>query len=481
MKVSEYAQLDATGLAQLIRKKEIAPEEALDAAIMAVEQVNPQLNAIVTRNYALAKKQLEKGIDLEAPFCGVPFVIKDEGGLMKEIPCTLGTRLSGNGIVTDHDSTLGARLKKSGVVVIATAACPEFCWNNATETIRNGVTRNPWNPDLTSGGSSGGTAAIVAAGAVPMGQGSDGGGSTRMPAAACGLVGLKPTRFRIPTGPDGGDPGQAVDFVMTRSVRDTATMLDAVEGPDPGWYGTAPRPQTPYSQVIQRDPPKLRIAYMTRTPYGEEYENPECVRAVKDAVGLLESLGHTCIEDYPPLDIHYHEARILIQSVGTNAWIERIARGSGLPVNEKTLEPLVYKAYLEAKGVTAEAYVSARNELTKVMRDVGRFMEGYDILVSPTMGILPLQAGIYNPFSRPNMSVHDWVLERRRWSGNTAMCNVTGQPSITVPLEQSESGLPIGIELDGRVGEDSLVLCLAAQLERAKPWMDRRPRIYAGE
>ena len=170
MKVSEYAQLDATGLAQLIRKKEIAPEEALDAAIMAVEQVNPQLNAIVTRNYALAKKQLEKGIDLEAPFCGVPFVIKDEGGLMKEIPCTLGTRLSGNGIVTDHDSTLGARLKKSGVVVIATAACPEFCWNNATETIRNGVTRNPWNPDLTSGGSSGGTAAIVAAGAVPMGQ-----------------------------------------------------------------------------------------------------------------------------------------------------------------------------------------------------------------------------------------------------------------------------------------------------------------------
>ena len=230
---------------------------------------------------------------------------------------------------------------------------------------------------------------------------------------------------------------------MTRSVRDTATMLDAVEGPDPGWYGTAPRPQTPYSQVIQRDPPKLRIAYMTRTPYGEEYENPECVRAVKDAVGLLESLGHTCIEDYPPLDIHYHEARILIQSVGTNAWIERIARGSGLPVNEKTLEPLVYKAYLEAKGVTAEAYVSARNELTKVMRDVGRFMEGYDILVSPTMGILPLQAGIYNPFSRPNMSVHDWVLERRRWSGNTAMCNVTGQPSITVPLEQSESGLPL--------------------------------------
>ena len=480
MKVSEYAALDATGLAGLIRRKEISPQEVLDAAIEAIEQVNPALNAIVARTYDAARAQLAKGVDMNAPFCGVPFVIKDEGGLMKDIPCTLGTRLSGRGIVTDHDTILGARFKKAGVVVVATAACPEFCWNNATETIRNGVTRNPWNPKLTSGGSSGGTAAIVAAGAVPMGHGSDGGGSIRMPAAACGLVGLKPTRFRIPTGPDGGDPGQAADFIMSRFVRDTAAMLDAVEGPDPGCYGTAERPTIPYSQVIQKDPPRLRIAYMLRTPYGDVYENHECVEAVKSAVGLLESLGHICVEDYPPLDVHYHEARILVQSVGTNAWIERVAKGSGLPISEDTLEPLVYKAYLEARNVTASAYVAAKSELTKVMRDLGQFMEHYDILISPTMGIMPLEAGFYNPFSRPEMPVHDWVLERRRWSGNTAMCNVTGQPSITVPLEWSKEGLPIGIEIDGRVGEDALVLQLSAQLERAKPWAGCHPEIYAG-
>lgn len=481
MKVSEYAALDGTGLAQLIRKKEVSPEEVLDAAIAAIEEVNPSINAVVTKTYDFARAQLAEGVDYDAPFCGVPFAVKDEGGLMQGFPCTLGTRLSGSGIVMDHDSTLGARLKKAGVVVVATTACPEFCWNNATETIRNGVTRNPWDTKVTSGGSSGGTAALVSAGGVPMGHGSDGGGSIRMPAAACGLVGLKPTRFRIPTGPDGGDPGQAADFIMSRSVRDTAAMLDAVEGPDAGCYGAAVRPAVPYRQVIEKDPPKLRIAYMLHTPYGEAYENEECVEAVKSTVKLLEALGHTCVEDYPPLDIRYHEARILVQSAGTNAWIEKVAKGSGLPVCADTLEPLVYKAYQEAKGITASDYLAAKSVLTGVMRDLGGFMRNYDILISPTMGILPLEAGVYNPFSRPEMSVNDWVLERRRWSGNTAMCNVTGQPSITVPLERSKGGMPIGIEIDGRVGEDDLVLQLSAQLERAKPWMDRHPKLYAGK
>jgi len=481
MKVSEYAALDATGLAQLVREKEVSPQEVLEAAVAAIEQVDPAVHAVVERTYEFAKEQIQAGIDLEAPFCGVPFVIKDEGGMMKGIPGTLGTRLSGDGIVAEHDTVLASRFKKAGVVVAATAACPEFCWNNTTETIRNGITRNPWDLAVSSGGSSGGTAALVSSGAVPIGHGSDGGGSIRMPAAACGLVGLKPTRFRIPTGPDGGDPGQAADFIMSRSVRDTAVMLDAVEGPDAGCYGAAVPPAQPYARVIQKNPGKLRIAYMLRAPYGEPYENEECRRAVEETVSLLEALGHTCIEDYPPLDVRYHEPRILVQAVGTNAWIERVARASGLPVSEETLEPLVYKAYLEAKSFTAAEYLAARSELTRVMREVGRFMEGYDLLVSSTMGILPLEAGKYNPFSRPDMPVRDWVLERRRWSGNTAMCNVTGQPSITVPLAQSKSGMPIGIEIDGPVGEDALVLQLAAQLERARPWKDRRPGVYAGD
>lgn len=480
MKISEYSAMDAVGLAELIRSRQVSPEEMLDTAMEAIRQVNPAINAVVDETYEYAKEQIKAGIDYNAPFCGVPFAVKDQGDLLAGIRGTVGSRISGKGIYMERDSELGLRFKKAGVIVVATTACPEFCWNNATETLLNGVTRNPWNTDLTPGGSSGGTAALVAAGGVPFAHGSDGGGSIRMPASACGLVGLKPTRFRIPTGPFGGDPGLAVDFMMSRSVRDTAVMLDQVEGPDPGSYGAALRPLVPYEQAIKRDPEKLKIAYMLHTPYGTPYENEECLYAVQSAVKLLENLGHQCVEAYPDIDISYHVPRILVQSVGTNAWIDSVSRESGLPVTEEYLEPLVYKAYLEAEGITAKEYHAAQAQLTRVMRSVGEFMREFDVIVSPTMGILPLRAGIYNPFSRPDMSVQDWVLERRRWSGNTAMCNVTGQPSLTIPLEMSKNGLPIGIELDGRLGDDGLILSLAAQLERAKPWKNRKPPVYAG-
>lgn len=480
MKISEYSSLDATALAELVRNKEVSPLEVLDTAISAIHEVNPKLNAIVEETYDYARSMIDRGIDDSAPFCGVPMVIKNEGSLLAGIKGTIGSRIAGGGISPEHDSELGVRFKKAGVIPIAVAACPEFCWNNTTETIRYGITRNPWDTNVTSGGSSGGTAAIVAAGAVPIGHGSDGGGSIRMPASACGLVGMKPTRFRIPTGPDDGDPGMSVDFMMSRSVRDTAIMLDAVEGPDAGAYGAALRPEIPYAQVVQRDPGKLRVAYMLHAPYGEEYENKECLAAVKETVKLLESLGHECMEDYPELDVHYHEPRILIQSVGTNCWIESVAEASGLPISEEYLEPLVYRAYLETKKVTAKEYKLALAEMTKVARDAGRFMKRYDLLISPTMGLLPLECGVYNPFTNAERSVQDWILERRRWSGNTAYCNVTGMPSISIPLQQSKSGMPIGIEIDGKVGDDALVLQLAAQLERAKPWNKRIPPVYAG-
>lgn len=479
MKISEYSALDATGLAELIRKKEVNPMEVLETAIEALEQVNPTLNAVVDRTYEYAKAQIAEGIDRRAPFCGVPIVVKDEGELLAGIRGTVGSRLSGDGIYIPQDSELGVRIKKAGAIILATSACPEFCWNNSTETLRHGITRNPWNLELTPGGSSGGTAALVASGVVPMGHGSDGGGSIRMPASACGLVGLKPTRFRIPTGPFGGDPGQAVEFVMTRSLRDTAIMLDAVEGPDAGCYGAAVRPTEPYGELVKKDPGKLKIAYMLHLPYGVPYESEGCVKAVKSTVALLEELGHECVEAYPPLDIHYHVPRILVQAVGTNSWIESVAARSGLPITEEYLEPLVFRAYQEARQITLREYQEAKNELVRVMRAVGEFMKDYDVLICPTMGIRQPEAGLHNPYCDPSMTVEEWVLDRRRCSGGTAMCNVSGQPSITIPLEISEEGLPIGIEIDGRVGEDGVVLQLAGQLERARPWKDRRPGIYA--
>lgn len=479
MKVSEYTQYDATGLAHLVRTKQVSPRELLDTAVDAIGQVEPQLNAVVEMTYDYAKKQIEDGIDLDAPFCGVPFVVKDSGGHLAGVPSTIGSRLTGRGITPKQDSTLMARFKRAGVLMVATTATPEMCWNSSTESLRHGATHNPWDLERSPGGSSGGTAALIASGCVPFGHGSDGGGSIRMPASINGLVGLKPTRFRIPNGPNGGDPGLAVNFILSRSVRDTAVMLDQVQGPDPGYYGTAVMPPKPYGQLIQAPPErKLRIAYMLRLPYGVPYESQECVQATLELAEMLRGLGHDCVEAYPPLKEEYHLHRIMAQAADTNNWIEDVAAQSGLPISEETLEPLVYQAYLQQRKVSAEQMFNAQCYLNRTSREIGRWMEDYDAIVCPTLGMLPLKLGSTVPW-RENMSVQDWVLDRRRWSANAGMCNVTGMPSITVPFKLSREGLPIGMEIDGRMGDDALVLQLAAELERVNPWKDRHPAVYA--
>lgn len=480
MKLSEYSKMDATALAALIRKKEISPKEALDTAMEALQKVNKRLNAVVDYTYDYAVKQIEKGIDYEAPFCGVPMVLKDCGGEAAGIRATMGTRLTGEGIFAEEDSNLFKRMKKSGVIVAATSTTSELCIDSSTETLRNGPTSNPWNTEFSPGGSSGGSAALVAAGAVPMAHGNDGGGSIRIPASMCGIVGFKPSRFRVPTGPFGWDPGGSVSFVLTRSVRDSAAMLDAVEGPDSGYYGTSAPHEIAFTEAVKREPGKLKIAYMLRTPYGKEFSDPECGLAVLETVKTLRALGHECIEDYPVIREEYHEARIAAMCDEIAVSIDQLAARTGRPVDETTLEPLVYKTYLESAKRNGMDVFRAKSELGEAARSVGRFFETYDLIVSPTVGKVKRRLGALNGTAHPEISAARWALLRREYACITPLANIAGLPSISLPLYMTEGGMPLGVEFDGAIDQDQKVLCLAAQLERARPWIGKIPPVYAG-
>lgn len=479
MKLSEYASMDATGLAELIRSGQLSPRELLDTAVEALRQVDGRINAIVDYTYDYALAQLKAGIDRNAPFCGVPFVIKDCGSVAAGIRATLGSRLTGEGIWAKRDSTLFERMKRSGIIVVGTTATSEFCIDSSTETIRHGATHNPWAPEYSAGGSSGGTAAVVAAGGVPMGHGSDGGGSIRIPAAMCGIVGFKPSRFRIPTGPSGWDPGGTVSFVLSRTVRDSAAMLDAVEGADPGYYGAAAPHELRYAEAIRREPPKLKIAYMLHTPYGKEFASGECVQAVLEVVEALSGLGHQCEEAYPEIPEAYHDARLACMSDSIALEIQEVAAQTGKPIGEETLEPLVYKTYLESLRRKGQDIFRARQVLAAAGREMGRFFQTYDLLLSPAVGRLDRPLGTLNGVVHgEEITAAEWALRRREYACIAPLANVVGLPSVSLPLCVSSSGLPIGIQVDGRIDDDQLVLQLAAQLERAMPWAERKPKIY---
>lgn len=479
MKLSEYTALDATGLAALVRSGDVSPGELVETALTALQQIDKRLHAVVDYTYDYAMEQLKNGIDKTAPFCGVPFVLKDCGGVAAGIRTTLGTRLSGSGVYAKRDSTLFERMRRAGVVVVATTTTSEFCMDSSTETLRHGPTRNPWNLSESAGGSSGGSAALVAAGAVPMAHGSDGGGSIRIPAAMCGVVGFKPSRFRIPTGPCGWDPGGTVQFVLSRTVRDSAAMLDATEGPDPGYYGAAAPHALPYAEAVKQPPRKLKIAYMTRTPYGKPFASPECVEAVLSTVDILRALGHTCVEAYPEIPEGYHDARVTYMNDGIALEIQLMAEETGRPIDETTLEPLVYKTYLDGLSRKGLEVFRARGELANAGREMGRFFQSYDLLLSPTCGRISRPLGTLNGVANSEISAFEWARRRRDYACITPLANVAGLPSISLPLCMSDSGLPIGIEIDGAIDQDELVLQLSAQLERAAPWSGRRPPIYA--
>jgi len=470
--IGDYAQYDGLGLAELVAKKKVKPIELLDEAIGRAERLNPVLNAIIFKDYERAR-DAAKGKLSKGPFAGVPFLLKDILAFAQGMPTRQGAQFIPP-IPWPHDSFLVAKFKQAGLIAFGKTNVPEFGLVPTTESRLYGPARNPWNLDHSPGGSSGGSAAAVAAGIVPLAHANDGGGSIRIPASCCGLVGLKPTRARSSMGPDFADSidGLGVDLVVSRSVRDTAAALDAVAGGMPGDpYCSTPAPES-YLAGAKRKPKKLRIAFDTKKLDGKTL-HPDCVAAVKHAAKLCAGLGHEVEEASPNLD----QATLLPSFLalwGANlaAGIDTVAMLTGQTPKSELFEGLTWGLYEAGKSVTASAYLIAKESMNSAAREAARFHETYDFWLSATLGAPPVKLGTFDMEERdPHKSfapIIDYV-------PFTAMQNATGQPAINLPLHWNKEGLPIGVQFVGRFGDELGLLRLASQLEKAAPWASRRP------
>jgi amidase len=467
---NELKYLDATSLAGLVRKKEITPLELVEAAIARIEKLNPALNAVITPMYDLARSAAKSKLP-DGPFTGVPFLLKDILASYGGVRMTLGSRVLKD-FIPDHDSELVSRYKKAGLVVIGKTNAPEFGILPTTEPELFGPTRNPWNTACSTGGSSGGSAASVAARIVPMAHGNDGGGSIRIPASCCGVFGLKPTRARITLGPDFGDMigGLVNEHALTISVRDSAALLDATAGclrGDPYW---APPIERPFVKEAETNPGLLRIAF-TANPLTDTPVHEDCVNAVRDAAQLCEQLGHTVLEASPVIDGNtLTHAFVVLWCAGIGSTIKMLG------LSKTQVEPLSWGLYEMSGAHSAMDYLIATQTIQRVSRDVAAFFEKYDILLTPTLAKPPLPLGSFDP--TPDNPIAGFI-ESGRYAVFTPICNATGQPAMSVPLFWNKNGLPVGAHFIGRFGDEATLFRLAAQLEKARPWRDRRPPVCA--
>jgi amidase/6-aminohexanoate-cyclic-dimer hydrolase len=470
---AEYDRYDGLGLASLVAKKQITPTELLNAVRQRLEAVNPKINAVAHVFFDKAEAQIKRGLP-SGPFTGVPFVLKDLGQQLAGTITSNGSRVFKDN-VPDFDSTLVARYKQAGLVIFAKTTSPELGLTTTTESVLFGKTRNPWNLDRTSGGSSGGSSAVVASRIVPMGHGSDGGGSIRIPASCCGLFGLKPTRGRVPLGPTQfeGWNGCSHHHALTISVRDSAALLDASNGIETGSPYFSPPPARPFLKEVGADPGKLRIALAIETPAGTPLD-PECRKAAIEAAKLCESLGHTIEEAHLPFeDTWMRSAFLAVLRVSIARTLEDGAKALGRPVMEKDVEPVTWVTAEAGRAISSISYSRAIGTMHQVGLAMARFQEKYDVILSPTLAKPPVQLGVLS--LTPN-SIADYGRDVSEFGPYTALYNVTGQPSMSVPLHWSPEGLPIGVMFSGRFGEDATLLRLASQLEKARPWVGQRPR-----
>jgi amidase len=481
MNLEVYSSLDGVALAELVRKREVTPKELARSFLEAVEKVNPRINAVIEVYLDRLQGLDDHTISSSGPFAGVPFLMKDigahEGGRYQES----GSRLM-KGFVADKDSFLTERFKKAGLTLIGRTTTPEFALGISAESALTGDTRNPWNLELMCGGSSGGSAASVAAGIVPLAHGSDNGGSIRIPASACGLVGLKPSRGRVTLGPDLGElwQGMLQEFVLTRTVRDTALMLDMVSVPAPGDPFIITQPVRPYAQEVNAPPAeRLRIAWTADSWQPEGFVDPEVVRCVEQVVSECERAGHKLIEASPIFDYEeYLKAVCIAWAFGLYAGMDMFAAAMGRTISEETLEPVMLSFYKYSKGLTGTDMIMTEFFLNKFRRAFGKVFEQYDMLLTPTLIKLPEPLGKY---SKMRIDV-DYVGYMRLCDEirvHTTAANVTGQPAITLPLGSSQSGLPIGIQFIGRFGEEDTLIRLAGSLEKRMPWHERIPPVHA--
>lgn len=481
--IGDLGAVDATALAGLVAKRDVSADELLDAALAAVAAYNPSLNAVVLVQEAAARAAIKAGLPY-GPFRGVPFLLKDLGCEAVDFPSHNGSRLFANTSYS-RNSAIFDRIRATGVVTFGRTTAPEGGIGPATESAVYGApTRNPWNLDHTSGGSSGGAGAAVAAGIVAMAHGSDGGGSVRIPASSCGLFGFKPTRARLPDGPFAGEgwAGMAIDGFLTRSVRDTAFMLDACEGSDLGAPYCAPPLAQGHAQAISRPPRRLRVALCDTTLTGGPI-HPEAREAVLQTARLLESLGHHVTSARPDADVAMMmRAWTDIVAVGTALSIEKALQGK--PPTPDQIEAVGRGAMAYAATLSPTRYLDAVGEIHAFGRQMAGFFtpdagEGYDILLTATLAEPPAKVG------RFAHNTDDYVAYRTgpdgvfAYSPFCAIFNASGQPAASVPLGTSEKGLPIGVHLAAAFGQDETLIALCAEIEQAAPWAQRRPAGYA--
>ena len=474
----EYASYDGLGLAELVARGEISVKALIEEAIARIESHNPALNAVVTRMYdqarAAAKNQPPAGEG--GPFQGVPFLLKDILADYQGVPTTSGSRLLVD-FPALRDAELVVRHKRAGLIALGKTNAPEFGLVPTTEPQLYGPCRNPWNLERSTGGSSGGSAAAVAAGIVPLAHANDGGGSIRIPASCCGLVGLKPTRGRNPLGPNLGDimSGLVSEHVVSRTVRDSAAALDCTQGPDVGDpYGVAP-PERPYLEEVSRDPGRLRIAFSTQTLRGAPL-HPECVAAVEATAKLCADLGHQVEEATPQLAMeHTERAFLAVYAAGTAATLDGLSLVTGRKLSADLFEPLTWGLYEQGKRVSASEYLMAVAVLQLASRQMGHFLQRHDLWLTTTLGAPPIALGTIDTSESDVTKAFEPIMD---WVPFTGVCNATGQPAISLPLHSSADGLPVGLHFAARMGEEGLLFRLAGQLERARPWIGRKPGVW---
>lgn len=436
MNLQEYASYDGIGLAELVKSKEVTPQELKELALEGIKKVNPSINAVVSVLEEQADKAIEK-VDENAPFAGVPFLIKELVLHAEGVSHSMGSRIGENTVIP-VDSELMARFRKAGLILAGTTTTPEFGYNAATEAVIYGATRNPWNLTHSPGGSSGGSAAAVASGIVPIAHANDGGGSIRIPASCSGLVGLK------------------------------------------GSYSKLEVTHAPYGQLIQETVRPLKIAWTTETNSGA-FVDPECIEAVHKTVQVLKELGHVVVEARPKYEqASFTKATVDIWTANIYQMIKGAAAGTSKAVSPENIEAAIWKCYEYGGQLKAADLLEAIHTNAVVSRQVAGFFEDYDILLSPTIGTLPAKIGELNA-NNPNISAVEWTEQIFTYAPFTNLFNATGQPSISLPLAESKSGLPIGLQMTGKFADELTLLQLGRQLEEAMPWKDRQPAVHVSE
>ena len=474
MSFHEYAEYDALGLAELVARGEVTAAELVEAAIERIERHNPTLNAVVLPLYDVGRALAAS--PGAGPFRGVPFLLKDILGNLAGVPTQSGARFLA-GMPAMQDDTLVVRFKAAGLLPLGKTNVPEYGLLPTTESVLYGPARNPWNTAHSTGGSSGGSAAAVAAGIVPVAHANDGGGSIRIPASCCGLVGLKPSRARNPLGPMLGDimSGLICEHVVSRTVRDTAALLDCTAGPEPGDpYMVAP-PARPFAEEARTPPGRLRIAFSTTNAAGTKL-HPECVAAIEATAKLCESLGHIVEEAAPAVDQgQLSQSFLTVWSSGLAMQVDAMAMLTGREVREEDFEGVSWGLYQQGRQFTAPQYLLAIAMLQMAGRAVGQFHETYDCWLTTTLGAPPVPLGTIDlqekDPGRALAPIIDYV-------PFTPLQNATGQPAISLPLHWTADGLPVGVMFSARLGDEATLLRLAGQLEEARPWRTRRPPVW---